>query len=266
VSQIRVASLQRYPVKGLSPERLSRVTMTAGGHFPGDRMFAIENGPSGFDPAAPVHMPKIRFLMLMKQEALARLQTCYDDATATLHITHEGKPVLAAPVDSEAGRAEISAFFTRYMPDDLRGAPQWLSAPDGFRFMDSSSGHVSLINLASVAALEQRLDAPLDPLRFRGNLHLEGLAPWAEFDLVGKELAGPSGLRLKVTKRIDRCAATSVDPATGIRDLPVVKTLMSAYGHIDCGVYCEIVSSGTLSEGERLRVIETPEPAGLGLR
>ncbi|MGL4976224.1 MAG: MOSC domain-containing protein, partial [Bosea sp. (in: a-proteobacteria)] len=195
MSSIRVASLYRYPVKGLSPERLNRVTMAEGAYFPGARMFAIENGPSGFDAAAPEHQPKIKFLMLMKQAALARLQTRYDDASETLHITVEGKPVLAAQINTEAGRADISAFFQLYLPDELRGLPKWLSAPDGFRFTDSRSGYVSLINLASVAALEQRLDAPVDPLRFRGNIHLEGLKPWAEFDLVGQELEGPSGLR-----------------------------------------------------------------------
>ena len=71
---MRIASLYRYPVKGLSPERLNRAALKAGDYFPGDRLFAVENGPSGFDPAVPVHQPKIKCLMLMKQESLARLK------------------------------------------------------------------------------------------------------------------------------------------------------------------------------------------------
>ncbi len=63
---MQVASLYRYPVKGLSPERLERATLERGAYFPGDRLFAIENGPSGFDPAEPRHQPKIKFLMLMR--------------------------------------------------------------------------------------------------------------------------------------------------------------------------------------------------------
>jgi len=59
---IRISALYRYPVKGLSPERLARVTLTPGDPMPHDRRYAIENGPSGFDPAAPVHLPKIVFL------------------------------------------------------------------------------------------------------------------------------------------------------------------------------------------------------------
>ena len=46
------------------------------------------------------------------------------------------------------------------MPDSLRGEPQLLTAPEGFRFTDSRSGFVSLINLASVADLEKKLGAP----------------------------------------------------------------------------------------------------------
>ena len=68
-----IASLQRYPVKGLSPEPLNSATLNKGGYFPGDRLFAVENGPAGFDPENPEHQPKIKFLMLMRNESLARL-------------------------------------------------------------------------------------------------------------------------------------------------------------------------------------------------
>jgi uncharacterized protein YcbX len=94
--------------------------------------------------------------------------------------------------------------------------------------------------------------APVDPLRFRGNVHIEGLAPWAEFDLVGQVLATSSGVRLKVTKRIERCAATNVDPDSGIRDLQIPKSLMQAYGHFDCGIYAEVLEGGTMAIGDSL--------------
>lgn len=264
---MRIASLYRYPVKGLSPEPVTSAILEEGAYFPGDRLFAIENGPSGFDSADPQHQPKIKFLMLMRHEMLARLRTRFDDATGDLVIAYEGGEVLRASTMTAEGRGLIGAFFEGFMPDELRGKPRLLSAPPGFRFTDSRSGYVSIINLASVADLEGRIGSPLDPLRFRGNIMVEGLGAWAEFDLVGRELAAPSGLRLRVTKRIDRCAATNVDPVSGIRDLQIPKALMSAYGHIDCGVYCEIVAGGRLAEGERLTVgaDEAPQRAGLGI-
>ncbi|SEF52677.1 MOSC domain-containing protein [Bosea lathyri] len=260
---MRIASLYRYPVKGLTPERLPRAALEEGRYFPGDRLFAIENGPSGFDPAEPVHQPKIKYLMLMRNEALARLRTRYDDASGDLVIAHEGSEALRASTATEAGREQISRFFEGFMPDELRGKPQLLRAPDSYRFTDSRSGFVSIINLASVAALGERIGAPVDPLRFRGNIMVEDIAPWAENELVGSELATPSGLRLRVIKRIERCAATNVDPQTGARDMQIPKALMQGYGHVDCGIYCRILASGTLSEGESLESVEVPAPLGV---
>jgi uncharacterized protein YcbX len=249
---IRIASLQRYPVKGLSPEPLESASLTKGGYFPGDRLFAVENGPAGFDPEDPQHQPKIKFLMLMKNEGLARLKTRYLDSITTLFIEENGREVARGDLSTKEGRLAIEAFFRRFIPRELRGPPKVLSAPEGFRFTDSRRGYVSLINLASVRELADVVGAPVDPLRFRGNIHVEGLKAWEEFDLVGKVLATPSGVRLKVTKRIERCAATNVDPATGIRDLQIPKSLMQAYGHFDCGIYAEVLSGGSLGRGDSL--------------
>ncbi|MBL0406081.1 MOSC domain-containing protein [Microvirga aerilata] len=257
---IRIASLQRYPVKGLSPETLSCVALTKGDYFPGDRLFAVENGPAGFDPENPQHQSKIKFLMLMRNESLARLRTRYLDAITTLFMEEGGREVARGDLSTREGRLAIEAFFRRFMPKELRGPPKVLTAPEGFRFTDSRRGYVSLINLASVRELETVVGAAVDPLRFRGNIHIEGLAPWAEFDLVGQVLTTSSGVRLKVTKRIERCAATNVDPDTGVRDLEIPKSLMKAYGHFDCGIYAEVLSGGSLAVDERFEA-EQPQLA-----
>ncbi|PZO03679.1 MAG: MOSC domain-containing protein [Hyphomicrobiales bacterium] len=260
---MRIASLYRYPVKGLSPERLTSARLEEGAYFPGDRLFAIENGPSGFDPADPVHQPKIKYLMLMRQEVLATLRTRYDDASGDLVISGDESDLLRASTATPEGREQITAFFQRFMPSALRGTPRLLQAPDGYRFTDSRSGFVSIINLASVADLETRVGAPIDPLRFRGNIMVEGLEPWSELDLAGRDLTTASGVRLHVIKRIERCAATNVDPQTGARDMQLPKALMTAFGHVDCGIYCRIVSGGRLAEGERLEIEEMPAALGI---
>lgn len=252
VPALHVAALHRYPVKGFSPERLESCALEAGAFFPGDRLFAVENGPSGFDPAAPVHQPKIKYLMLMRDEALARLETRYDDAVGTLTVREGGREAVVADLGTAEGRLALEAFLRRFMPKSLRGPPKVLAAPDGYRFTDSRRGFVSLLNLASVAAVEDLVGAPVDPLRFRANLHLEGLEPWAELDLVGREFTAPSGLRLRVIKRTERCAATNVDPATGLRDLAIPRALLQRLGHADCGVYAEVAAGGRLAEGDDL--------------
>lgn len=248
-----VQSIYRYPVKGLSPEKLDRATLTAGEYFPGDRLFAIENGPSGFDPAHPEHQPKIKFLMLARNEQLARLRTRYEDETGTLAIEHDGRTALRVDLATPEGRLAVEAFFRRFMPAELRGPPKVLAAPGEFRFTDSRSGFVSIINLASVAAIETLLGVPVHPLRFRANLYVEGWPAWQEFDLLDREIA-IGDARLKGLKRIVRCAATNVDPDTGIRDLAIPATLMQTFDHMDCGIYAQVIAGGEIAPGDVLTV------------
>ncbi|MGL4243793.1 MAG: MOSC domain-containing protein [Beijerinckiaceae bacterium] len=245
-----VTSLYRYPVKGLSPEPLTHVALTADAHFPGDRLFAVENGPSGFDPAAAEHLPKIKFLMLMRNGRLAKLRSRYDDATGVLSVSQGGVVAAFGDLATAEGRGAIESFLSRFCADELRGPPKLLSGPPGFRFMDSRSGFLSIIDLASVAAIAEAAGRKaVDPLRFRANVYVKGLGAWGEFPLVGRRMR-LGGAILEITKRIDRCAATDVDPSLGVRDLRMVELLERAFGHHDCGVYARVVSGGEVGPGD----------------
>jgi uncharacterized protein YcbX len=245
---MRIAALYRYPVKGLSPQPLDFADLEAGGYFPGDRLFAFENGPSGFDPKAPQHQPKIKFLMLMRNAHLAALTTHYDDASHILSIRGQGQGV-----SGDVRRAQdcevLEAFLADYLGDEIRGPVRLLEAPSGFRFTDSKSGFVSLVNLATVGAIAAALAAPLDPLRFRANLYIEGLDAWREGELVGKTIS-IGGACLEILKMTDRCAATGVAPGVGVRDLDVVQAIRTGFGHIDCGVYARIAQAGRIAVGD----------------
>jgi uncharacterized protein YcbX len=249
-TQPTVKSLYRYPVKGLSPQALPRTRLEPGQTVPADRLYAVENGPSGFDPAAPGYFPKIRFLMLMRNERLAALRTDYDEASHTLVIHSDGEEATRGDLRTAPGRAAIERFLAEYCADELRGPPKVLFA-ERHSFSDVAKKVVSIINLASVAAVENAVGRPVNPLRFRGNLYVEGWPAWHEFDLVGRELA-VGGARVKAVKRIVRCAATEVDPDTGIRDLHIPRTLMQRFGHADCGVYAEVVAGGDVAIGDPL--------------
>jgi len=87
----KIHSIYRYPVKGLSPEPLTRTELSVGQTIPCDRLYAIENGPSGFDPQAPQYFPKMRFLMLMRNARLAELRTSFDETNHMLSIRSEGR-------------------------------------------------------------------------------------------------------------------------------------------------------------------------------
>ena len=245
----KIQSIYRYPVKGLSPERLGRAHLGIGATVPGDRLYAIENGPSGFDPEAPRYQPKLHYLMLMRNERLATLRSRYDDASTTLVIDHEGREAARENLRTQAGQAAIERFFADFCAADLRGPPRLLHAP-GFSFSDVARKVVSIINLVSLAALENAVGAPVHPLRFRANVYVSGWPPWREFDLVGRQIAIGESARLKIVKRIVRCAATDVDPDTGIRDLAIPQTLLRTFDHADFGVYGEVIAKGDIAPGD----------------
>ena len=252
----KIVSLYRYPVKGLSPELLQQVALDVGQTLPADRRYAIENGPSGFDPAAPVWRPKTRYLMLMRNERLASYRTLFDDRSNILIIRKDGEVVAAADLESAEGRVTIEQFFATHVASDLEGPPKLLSG-GGHSFSDDVSKLVSIINLASVAAIETMVGAPVNPLRFRANLYLEGWPAWHEFDLVGESLA-IGDIRLKVVKTITRCAAINVDPDTAVRDLEMPAALMRRLGRNECGIFAEVAVGGTLGLGDAVTVEQRP--------
>ncbi|HEX7789949.1 MAG TPA: MOSC domain-containing protein [Afipia sp.] len=245
-----VQGIYRYPVKGLSPEELASVPLSEGQTLPADRRYAIENGPSGFDPADPKYFPKNRFLMLMRNERLAGLQTRYDDASNVLTIGYNGSEAVRGDLETPDGRTAIETFFTENFSPELKGPPRILSA-QGHSFSDVAAKVVSIINLASLAAIESVIGQPVHPLRFRGNLYVSGWPAWQEFDLMNATL-GIGETRLRVVKRIVRCAAVNVDPVTAERDMNIPHSLMQTFDHADCGVYAEVIAGGTIATGDAI--------------
>lgn len=242
---MQIASLYRYPVKGLSPEPLQSVELKSGETLPFDRAYAIENGPGRFDVNAPRHLPKINFLMLMRDERLATLRSMFDDASETLTISRDGKQVARGQLTTPLGRQLIEQFLAAYMKTELRGPPKIVQAP-GHSFSDMAAKCVHIINLASVREVERIIGRPVDPLRFRANLYLDGMEPWSEFAWLDREISvGPT--KLAVFARTQRCEATNVDPATGARDMAIPAHLMRAWGHQDFGVYAKVVKGGEIA-------------------
>lgn len=251
----QIAGLYRYPVKGLSPEPLPRVTLQVGQTLPSDRRYAIENGLSGFDPAAPEWLPKSHFLMLMRNEGLARLRTRFEDRTNLLTIQQDGGTRVRGDLETAEGRTAIEQFFAANFSGDLKGPPKVLSGRD-HSFSDVARKVVSIINLSSLATIEGGVGQAVHPLRFRANLYVSGWPAWHEFELLDRTLA-IGDVRLKIIKRIVRCAAVNVDPETAARDLDIPQMLMRRLGHGDCGVYAEVVADGAIAVGDP---IATEEP------
>ncbi|HVY85756.1 MAG TPA: MOSC domain-containing protein [Caulobacterales bacterium] len=245
-----LASLCRHPVKGFTPEALDRVDLYAGEGVPFDRAYAVEDGPSGFDPAAPAHISKMCFTVLAKIPEVARVRTRFDETTHTLHATAPNAAPIATKLNEEDGRDVFAAWLTDVLGDAIRGPLRVLPAPGAHRFYDDEAGFISLINLESVRELGRRIDRDIDPLRFRANLYIEGWPPWSELELKDEVKLGQA--RARVVKPIPRCVATHVHPGAGVRDLDVLDGLRRAYGHVLCGVYLRVEAPGALRVGDAI--------------
>ena len=251
---VTLQGIYRYPVKGLSADPLGSVALTPGETLPHDRRFAIAHGSTKFDPTAPQWLPKQNFLMLAKDEKLAQLEARFDPESETLTILRAGKQVVRAKPSDIMGRTLIGQFFAGFMGAVGRGTPRLVEAA-GHSFSDVPEKVLSLINLESVSDLERVLRQEVHPLRFRGNLYLEGLAPWGELNWVGRELrVGDS--RLEVVQAIERCAATNVNPLTAERDMNIPLTLRKGFRHMQMGVYAKVVAAGVITKGDRLELLD----------
>jgi uncharacterized protein YcbX len=243
-----VARICRYPVKGLSAQDLERVEVAAGGALPHDRRFAIARASTPIDTANPGWLPKQKFHVLMRDEKLAQLGADYDPETTKLTLRRKGRPVSTGRLNDPTGRTTLSQFFAAFLGEEAKGTPKVVDAGAG-TLSDQRDPVVSLLNLASVADLQRVTGRPVDPIRFRANLHLEGLDAWAEWDWIGRELT-VGGVRLRAVEAIERCAATEVNPDTAERDLNLPKILQRGYGHVCMGLYCEVLDGGEVAVGD----------------
>lgn len=250
-----IKNLCRYPVKGLSPDYLQTASLSVGETIPWDRAFAIENGRSGFDPASPVHLPKIKFLMLMRNEGLASLKSEFHEESQSLSIEEDGEKQVEADLSTADGRAAVEAFLTGRFQDQLRGDLKVLSAK-GHSFSDVGANVLHLINLNTVRDLERRFGWTIDPLRFRANIYIDDAPAWQEFEWIDRSLSNGHATLL-ASKRTERCAATNVDPKTGDRDLTLPRKLLQTFDHTDCGIYLKVTVAGPLSVGDQLSLIES---------
>lgn len=255
----RVIDLFRYPIKGLSPQRLAHTPLLPGCGFPGDRRWALTNGQWHYEEASYRPRPKSDFLMLMRHEALATWATTFDADGRTIRIAVPGGDALCIRSDDAADLERLSDFAARHLGAPLAGRPRLVEATT-HRFTDAAVGSpvlmsaISLINLATVRALGDAVGVALHPLRFRANLYFDGGSPFEELDWVGRELCFGAA-RARILMRTRRCAAVNVNPHSGARDLDLPRHLLRRHGHADVGVYAEVLEGGSVQPGDRLDLV-----------
>jgi uncharacterized protein YcbX len=253
-----ISAIYRYPVKGLSAEKLERVALLPGRCLPQDRRFAIALGSTVFDPENPLWLPKTRFVMLIRDESLALLQSGFDAETGVLTIAENGREVLSERLGSAAGCRAVAEFCAEFFGPAVDGplrvveaaghafadAPRRPNAATANMFPDHGSRNGDGCGDRPAAVSRERL--------FRRGSGV-ARAWW-----IGAEI-GLGAARLRVVSAITRCAATEVNPLTAKRDLDIPAALDRNFGHIHMGIYAEVLSGGEIALGDELSTL-TPTP------
>lgn len=279
---MRVARLFRFPVKGFPAEELTEARVVKGHGIRGDRVTAFTNGSldvpddawhsySAFtvlknDP----ELQKWGVSAALAEEAAGDSANADDsegggraEESATVTLTSPAGEATTFATDDAESRAASAEFLSKRIPP--QGTfPRSLAVAEQGMF-DSQKSGISIINPASVEAIsatEEGIEGlDLDPLRFRGNVLVEGLAPFEEFALIGS-IVRLGGVRLVIRSSIERCPATTVNPVTKAVDVNVPRLLNSACGHLHCGVYGEILDTGDVAVGDEI-VVEGRAPREL---
>lgn len=249
---LTLTHIHRYPIKGLSLQSLESVGLSTGAGLPRDRLFAFAHGKSAFDQANPEKMHKSNYLVLLRNAIVAGIQAEYNDTADHVQLWFKDKLLAEGFIDDPADYQKLEAAVLEVCGDEAFGQAKLVTAPDQI-LSDQGRPLISLISLSTVQALSEDWGRPVDPLRFRGNLLFDGGVPWAEFDWLDQTITVGTVL-LRIVKRIDRCAATTVNLDTLERDLQIPKLLMQAYGHIDCGVFAEVITPGRIHVGDEITV------------
>jgi uncharacterized protein len=233
-----VTHIGRHPIKSHGREDLADVTLTAKQGLPWDRHWAVAHDEAKLVPG---WNPCQNFARGAKAPALMAIAAQLDTATATVTLRHPDRGTLTFRPDD---------------PDDLPGFLDWVGPLNpagraqparivkaGRAMTDTDFASISLISRASLHDLETRMGLQLSPMRWRANMLIGGLTPFAEFDWVGKRLRLGTAV-VEVVERITRCKATMANPDTGMIDADTLGALNTHYGHQDMGVYARVIEGG----------------------
>ena len=244
-----LANICRHPIKSHGREDLASARLIAGQGLPFDRHWAVAHDAAklvaGWNPC-------VNFARGAKAPGLMAISAHLDEASGSVTLSHPDKANLKFRPDDEGDLSAFLNWVRDLNPADRAQPVQIVKA--GVAMTDTDFPSVSIFGLASNQDLSARMGQDLSPYRWRGNLWIDGLAPWAEFDWVGQDIKIGNAV-LHVQERIVRCKATSANPNTGQIDADTLGALQGGYGHQEFGIYAQVVSGGLLALGDKVTVL-----------
>jgi ferredoxin-NADP reductase/uncharacterized protein YcbX len=246
-----IQTIYRYPLKGFSGQCLESARLEVRRGLPYDRHLALTNGEKAVEENGQWTACQA-FVRLTKNASLPLYKVAFDEQRLVLELQSPKGERLNIKTSDKKSISNASATLDQWLPSRYPKKTQLMQAQLGY--WDHADAEISLINLATTQALSLAADVAIDPLRFRGNLYLQGLEAQSELAWLGKRIRIGQA-ELEITRPIDRCSATSLDPKTGLPDVNMPALLARQMGHIFCGLYARVIKPGLIKAGDSMELI-----------
>lgn len=248
----RVSALWRYPIKSHGREAIESIMLEVGKTIPWDRHWAVTHTQSKFNPANPAWAGCRNFMIGSMNPGLAGLWATLDEGTQTVTLRHDNLgEVVIRPDDATDATCFADWVAPLCRSEDLQ--PTGIVTAPGRGMTDTDYPTLSIMNIASHQSVADRLGHPLEQERWRGNIWLDGLEAWEEFDWIGKDVTIGDAV-INIRDRIERCNHTKANPRTGQRDVDTLTTLETGWGHTDFGIYGVVTKAGRVNINDKAKV------------
>lgn len=251
---VTLKSIYHYPIKSLLGENLNSANLSIGSGLIDDRRFSIAITPD-------VDGTKwVRNRALMVNSRYDNMQKLKLDKTPNLWvITKPDGTSLAFNPNSQKSIADANVTLPVFLEGLLEAGltPRLVERIDNknqIGMWDYPDALLSVTNLETVKGFSKTIGVDLNPDRFRANLLIEGFPAWEEFGFSGKRFSLGEA-EIEFTRPIDRCPATTINPATGDRDVKTPALLAERFGHGFFGMFAHVVKSGKIEPSDQLKEI-----------
>jgi hypothetical protein len=250
----RVSRLNIAPVRSLGLESRDEILLTPDGVAEDRRFFVIDEGNRLVDQL--IAGPMVRVSAWTNPEA-TRLRLTFPDGTVIDDEVRLDGPI-ETPIHGRTGVGHIVDGPWGGALGDFLGKPVRIVRCDrigGTRVANPAT----LVSDGSLDALGAVLGVgDVDARRFRMLIELEGGGPHEEDTWVGGRI-GLGETVLEISAPVARCAMTTHDPDTGLRDYDTLRAIKGYRGQVDgkdimFGVKAQVVTPGVIRLGDEVRV------------
>lgn len=235
-----IKQIYLYPVKAMRGVEVNEAFLSIHG-FLGDRRFAFVQQALAATHSFPWMTGREKPPLILHTTRFGRTPTPQDKNVPVLVQTPDG-------AEYDVTDPKLCEHIAQ-----LHGHPVFLLR-NGRGNYDTQQ--VSLINLLSVAQLENEGATTIDPRQFRANLYIEPVAgiPFVENSWVGQVVQVGETARIGITQTDERCMMINLNPDTAKQDPAVLRTVTHEHGQ-QMGIYANVVVPGMVRVGDVIELI-----------